>query len=93
MTGEGRRRFIMALGLGLAGLARPVGARARRRRLDGASLGLEPGAAHDQSARLKAALTRAARLGAVLELPGGRIFARDVSIGAPVRMTGRKPWP
>ena len=89
MTGEGRRRFIMALGLGLAGLARPISARARRGRLDGASLGLEPGASHDQSARLKAALMRAARLGAVLELPGGRIFARDVSISAPVRMTGR----
>ncbi len=96
------RRSVLTAGLGAglgAGLAattanagpRGEGEVARRASAalpSAAELGLEPGADHDQSGVLQAAIDEAANRGAPLQLPPGRFRVAAVQLRPGVRIVG-----
>ena len=95
------RRSVLSAGLS-AGLGAGLGAgtanagprdeRAGTRepatRASAAELGLEPGAAHDQSAALQAAIDEAANRGVTLELPPGRFRTGPLKLRPGARIIG-----
>lgn len=91
------RRGLLVTGLlGAASLRLPAQAQSRgvaasplgQLGLDATQFGLRPGAAEDQSQRLKAALTDAARRSVPLLLPPGRYRVAQVTLPEGVRLIG-----